>query len=66
MAFATARSVVKSVKVHVVGELISTDSVIDPLVTSHSGVCCKRTSVSHPAGKAPQSVQMSLGSPNTL
>ena len=26
---------------------ISPDSVIDPLVTSQSGVCCKRTSVSH-------------------
>ena len=42
-------------------ELISPDSAIDPLVTSQSGVCCKRTS-----GEAPQSVQMSLGSPNTL
>ena len=28
-------------------ELISPDSTIDPLVTSQSGVCCKRTSVSH-------------------
>ena len=28
-------------------ELISPDSAIDPLVTSQSGVCCKRTSVSH-------------------
>ena len=28
-------------------ELISTDTAIDPLVTSQSGVCCKRTSVSH-------------------
>ena len=28
-------------------ELISPDSAIDPLVTSPSGVCCKRTSVSH-------------------
>ena len=27
--------------------LISPDSAIDPLVTSQSGVCCKRTSVSH-------------------
>ena len=32
-------------------ELISPDSAIDPLVTSQSGVCCKRTSVSHPAVK---------------
>ena len=32
-------------------ELISPDSAIDPLVTSPSGVCCKRTSVSHPAVK---------------
>ena len=28
-------------------ELISPDSAIDPLVTSQSGVCCKRTSVLH-------------------
>ena len=28
-------------------ELIPPDSAIDPLVTSQSGVCCKRTSVSH-------------------
>ena len=28
-------------------ELISSDSAIDPLVTSQSGVCCKRTSISH-------------------
>ena len=28
-------------------KLISPDSAIDPLVTSKSGVCCKRTSVSH-------------------
>ena len=28
-------------------ELISPDSAIHPLVTSQSGVCCKRTSVSH-------------------
>ena len=28
-------------------ELISPDSAIYPLVTSQSGVCCKRTSVSH-------------------
>ena len=28
-------------------ELIPPDSAIDPLVTSRSGVCCKRTSVSH-------------------
>ena len=28
-------------------ELISPDSAMDPLVTSLSGVCCKRTSVSH-------------------
>ena len=28
-------------------ELISPDSAIDPLVISQSGVCCKRTSVSH-------------------
>ena len=27
-------------------ELITPDSAIDPLVTSQSGVCCKRTSVS--------------------
>ena len=32
-------------------ELISPDSAIDPLVTSQSGVCCKRTSVSHPTVK---------------
>ena len=32
-------------------ELISPDSTIDPLVTSQSGVCCKRTSVSHLVGK---------------
>ena len=32
-------------------ELISPDSAIDPLVTSQSGVCCKRTSVSHPVIK---------------
>ena len=32
-------------------ELISLDSAIDPLVTSQSGVCCKPTSVSHPAVK---------------
>ena len=32
-------------------EMISPDSVIDPLVTSQSGVCCNRTSVSHPAVK---------------
>ena len=28
-------------------ELISVDSAIDHQVTSQSGVCCKRTSVSH-------------------
>ena len=28
-------------------ELISPDSAIDPLVTSQSGVCCKKTSVAH-------------------
>ena len=28
-------------------ELISPDSAIDPLVTSQSGVCCKRTSITH-------------------
>ena len=28
-------------------ESIPSDSAIDPLVTSQSGVCCKRTSVSH-------------------
>ena len=28
-------------------ELISPDSAIDPLVTSQSGVWCKRTDVSH-------------------
>ena len=28
-------------------ELIPPDSAIDPLVTSQSGVCCKRTGVSH-------------------
>ena len=28
-------------------KLISSDSAIDPLVTSQSGVCCKRTGVSH-------------------
>ena len=28
-------------------ELISPDTAIDPLVTSQSDVCCKRTSVSH-------------------
>ena len=28
-------------------ELISLDSAIDPLVTSQSGVCFKRTTVSH-------------------
>ena len=28
-------------------KLISTDTAIDPLVTSQSGVSCKRTSVSH-------------------
>ena len=28
-------------------ELISPDSVIDPLVTSQSGVCCKQATVSH-------------------
>ena len=28
-------------------ELVSPDSAIDPLVTSQSRVCCKRTSVSH-------------------
>ena len=28
-------------------ELISSDSAMDPLVTSQSGICCKRTSVSH-------------------
>ena len=27
--------------------MILPDSAIDPLVTSQSGVCCKRTSVSH-------------------
>ena len=32
-------------------ELISPDSAIDPRVTSQSGVCYKRTSVSHPAVK---------------
>ena len=32
-------------------ELISPISAIDPLVTSQYGVCCKRTSVSHPALK---------------
>ena len=26
---------------------VSPDSAIDPLVTSQSGVCCKKTSVSH-------------------
>ena len=42
-------------------------SAIDPLVTSQSGVRFKRTSVSrHVLCEAPQSVQMSLGSPNTL
>ena len=44
-------------------ELISPDSAIDPLVTSQSGVCCKQTSVSHLVVK---SVQILLGSPNTL
>ena len=28
-------------------ELISPDSAIDLLMTSQSGICCKRTSVSH-------------------
>ena len=28
-------------------ELIPPDSAIDPLVTSQSGVCCKRTDVSY-------------------
>ena len=46
-------------------ELISPDSAMDPLVKSQSGVYCKRTSVTS-CGEAPQSVQMSLGSPNTL
>ena len=46
-------------------ELIPPDSAIDPLVTSQSGVCCKQTSVSHLVVN-PQSVQMSLCSPNTL
>ena len=46
-------------------ELISPDSAIDPLVTSQSAICCKRTSVTS-CGEAPQSVQMSLGSPNTV
>ena len=44
-------------------ELISPDSSIDPLVTSQSGVWCKLVPMS--CGEAPQSVQMSLGSPNT-
>ena len=52
LLFATARSVVKSVKVPVVEvakrtELIPPDSAIDPLVTSQSGVWCKQTGVSH-------------------
>ena len=46
-------------------ELISPDSAINRLATSQSGVSCKRTSVSHLVVKI-QSVQMSLGSPNTL
>ena len=46
LLFATTRSVVKSVKVPVV-ELTPPDSAIDPLITSQSGVWCKRTGVSH-------------------
>ena len=44
-------------------ELIPPDSAIDPLVTSQSDVWCKQTDVSHLVVK---SVQMSIGSPNTL
>ena len=42
------------------------DSAIDPQVTSPSGLRCKPTSVSRLVVKLPQSIQLSLGSPNTL
>ena len=52
LLFATTRFVIKSVKVPVVevderANFFLLDSTIDPQVTSQSGVCCKRTGVSH-------------------